>query len=207
LKRQDRSYYTLLKITHRNREGLPDGVLLEYYRSNGDLKILGELYQRYMHLVFGLCLKYLQNREDARDAVMQVFEKLITEVSRHEIQNFKSWLYVLAKNHCLMQIRSDKSMDKKMDRWIKDQEDYMEFYPDLHPIDETGNNGYPGLKECIEELKEEQRTCIELFYYQNKSYREIAQTLEMGEKKVKSYLQNAKRNLKICLEEKNVREE
>jgi RNA polymerase sigma-70 factor (ECF subfamily) len=197
----------LLKITHRNREGQPDGVLLENYRSNGDLDILGELYQRYMHLVFGLCLKYLQNREDARDAVMQVFEKLITEVHRHEIQNFKSWLYVLAKNHCLMQIRSDKSMDKKMDRWIKDQEDYMEFYPDLHPIDEAGNNGYPGLKECIEELKQDQRTCIELFYYQNKSYREIAQTLEMEEKKVKSYLQNAKRNLKICLEEKNVREE
>ena len=197
----------MLKITQRNREEVPDGVLLEHYRSTGDLEILGELYKRYMHLVFGLCLKYLQNREDARDAVMQVFEKLITEIPRHDIQNFKSWLYVLAKNHCLMQIRSDKSMDKKMDRWIKDQEHYMEFYPDLHPIDEAGNNGYSGLKECIEELKQEQKTCIELFYYQNKSYREIAQTLEMEEKKVKSYLQNAKRNLKICLEEKNVREE
>ena len=197
----------MLKITHRNREELPDGVLLENYRSDGDLEILGELYQRYMHLVFGLCLKYLKNREDARDAVMQVFEKLVIEVPRHEIQNFKSWLYVMAKNHCLMQIRSDKSMDNKMDQWIKDQEDYMEFYPDLHPIDEAGKNGYPGLKECIEQLKQEQRTCIELFYYQDKSYREIAQTLEMEEKKVKSYLQNAKRNLKICLEEKNVREE
>ena len=179
---------------------MPDGVLLEHYRSTGDLDILGELYRRYMHLVFGLCLKYLQNREDASDAVTQVFEKLIAEIPRHDIQNFKSWLYVLAKNHCLMQIRSDKSMDKKMDRWIKDQEHYMEFYPDLHPIDEDGNNGYSGLKECIEQLKHEQKTCIELFYYQNKSYREIAQTLEMEEKKVKSYLQNAKRNLKICLE-------
>jgi RNA polymerase sigma-70 factor (ECF subfamily) len=185
---------------------VPDGELLDNYRSTGDLEVLGELYVRYMHLVFGLCLKYLQNREDAKDAVMQVFEKLITEVSRHHIQNFKSWLYVLAKNHCLMQIRSDKTKDKRMDRWIKDQEDYMEFYPDLHPIDETGDDGYPGLKECIEKLKQEQKNCIELFYYQHKSYREIAQTLQMEEKKVKSYLQNAKRNLKICLEERNDRE-
>ena len=77
----------------------------------------------------------------------------------------------------------------------------------LHPIDEAGKDGYPGLKECIEKLKQEQKTCVELFYYQNKSYREIAKTLEMEEKKVKSYLQNAKRNLKICLEEKNVRQE
>jgi RNA polymerase sigma-70 factor (ECF subfamily) len=196
----------LLKITHRNKEELPDEVLLERYRSSEDPGILGELYKRYMHLVFGLCLKYLQNREDASDAVMQVFEKLITEVPRHDIQNFRSWLYVMAKNHCLMQIRADRSRDKKMERWIKDQEDYMEFYPDLHPIDEAGDDGYPGLKECMENLKQEQKTCVELFYFQHKSYREIAQTLEMEEKKVKSYLQNAKRNLKICLEEKNVRE-
>jgi RNA polymerase sigma-70 factor (ECF subfamily) len=197
----------LLKITHRNREDVPDEVLLEQYRSSGDLDILGKLYNRYLHLVFGLCLKYLQNREDASDAVMQVFEKLITEVPRHEIQNFRSWLYVMAKNHCLMQIRSSKSLSRQMDKWIKEQENYMEFYPDLHPIDESGNENHPGLRECIEKLKQEQKTCIELFYYQNKSYREIARITEMEEKKVKSYLQNAKRNLKICLEERNVREE
>ena len=196
----------MLKITHRSREELPDKVLLENYRSTGDLGVLGELYQRYMHLVFGLCLKYLQNREDAGDAVMQVFEKLITEIPRHDIQNFKSWLYVLAKNHCLMQIRSEKTRDKKMDRWIKDQSANMEFYPDLHPIDKTDQD-YPGLKECIEQLKREQRKCIELFYYQHKSYREIAGELGLEEKKVKSYLQNAKRNLKICLEERNDEEQ
>jgi RNA polymerase sigma-70 factor (ECF subfamily) len=181
---------------------VPDGVLLENFRSTGDLEVLGELYGRYMHLVFGLCLKYLENREDASDAVMQVFEKLITEIPKHDIQIFKSWLYVLAKNHCLMQIRSDKTRDKKMESWIKDQSENMEFHPDLHPIDKTGED-YPGLKECIAQLKQEHRTCIELFYYQHKSYREIAGELGLEEKKVKSYLQNAKRNLKICLEERN----
>ena len=160
-------------------------MLLDNYRSTGDLEILGELYKRYMHLVFGLSLKYLQNREDASDAVMQVFEKLIIEVPKHDIQNFKSWLYVLVKNYSLMQIRSNKSRDKKMDRWIKDQGDYMEFYPDLHPIDEAGKDGYHGLKECIEKLKQEQKTCVELFYYQNKSYREISQIFEMEEKNVR----------------------
>jgi RNA polymerase sigma-70 factor (ECF subfamily) len=196
----------LLKITHRNREELPDEVLLGNYRSTGDLEILGELYKRYMYLVFGLSLKYLQNREDAGDAVMQVFEKLIIELPKHEVQNFKAWLYVLAKNHCLMQIRSDKSRYIKMERWIKEQEKSMEFYPDLHPIDEAGNDGYHGLKECMEKLRQEQRICVELFYYQHKSYREIARSLEMEEKKVKSHLQNAKRNLKICLEERNDQE-
>ncbi len=185
---------------------MPDEVLLDHYRATGDLEVLGDLYTRYMHLVFGLCLKYLQNREDAGDAVMQVFEKLITEVTRHDIQNFKGWLYVLAKNHCLMQLRSEKTRDRRMEQWIKDQEDYMEFHPELHPIDRAGNDNYPGLKECIEKLKKEQKICIELFYYQHKSYREIAQTLELDEKKVKSYLQNAKRNLKICLEDRNDRE-
>lgn len=197
----------MLKITHRNRENIPDEVLVEQFRSSRDLEILGGLYERYMHLVFGLCLKYLQNSDDASDAVMQVFEKLIVEVPKHDIQNFKSWLYVLAKNHCLMLIRSEKSASKRMEKWIKEQEEIMEFYPDLHPIDEAGNDDYPGLKECIEKLKEEQKTCVELFYYQHKSYREIAQILKMEEKKVKSYLQNAKRNLKICLEEQNDREE
>jgi RNA polymerase sigma-70 factor (ECF subfamily) len=195
----------LLKITHHNREEVPDGKLLDHYRSSGDLEVLGELYERYMYLVFGLCLKYLQNREDAGDAVMQIFEKLITEIPRHDIQSFKSWLYVLAKNHCLMRIRSEKTKGERMDRWIKDQEEIMESYPDLHPIDRTGED-YPGLKECIEELKQEQRACIKLFYYENRSYREIAKTLHMEEKKVKSYLQNAKRNLKICLEGRNDRE-
>ena len=94
-----------------------------------------------------------------------------------------------------------------MDQWKKEQQDHMEFYPDLHPIDKAGEDGYPGLKECIEELKQEQRTCLEMFYYQHKSYREIARTLEMEEKKVKSHLQNAKRNLKICLEDKNAGKE
>ena len=178
---------------------------MDAYRSTGDLEILGELYSRYMPLVYGLCLKYLQNREDAMDAVMQVFEKLITEIERHEVQNFKSWLYVLSKNFCLMKIRSEKSEDRKLGLWVKEQEDYVEFSAQLHPIDEEGMGEHSALSDCIKKLKAEQKECVELFYFQKWSYRQIAEILHFDERKVKSYLQNAKRNLKICLEENNVK--
>ncbi len=180
-----------------------DGELLERFRSSGDLEILGALYQRYMHLVYGVCLRYFGDRERARDGVMQIFEKLITGIPEHEIRQFKSWLYVLTKNHCLMEIRSGKTHEQRMEKWLAEQEYYMESGEELHPIDEQGAAKHSALKECIENLKKEQRKCIQLFYFQNKSYREIAGLLSMEEKKVKSNLQNGKRNLKICLEEKN----
>ena len=197
----------MLKITHSKTKEQEDQVLLQEYRTSGELEILGELYSRYMHLVYGLCLKYLRNRDDASDAVMQIFEKLITETVQHEIKNFKSWLYVLSKNYCLMLIRSEKSKDRKMDLWVKDQEESMEFHPQMHPIDEEGMEEHSTLAECIEKLKARQKECIQLFYYQDWSYRQIAEILRMEEKKVKSNLQNAKRNLKICLEEGNVKEQ
>jgi len=194
-----------LKISHSRRKGLEDKALLDEYRSTGNLEVLGELYSRYMSLVYGLCLKYLQNRENARDAVMQVFEKLITEIERHEVQNFKSWLYVLSKNFCLMQIRSEKAKDRKLGLWVKDQEDSVEFSPELHPIDEEGMDENSDLTECIQKLRAEQKECVELFYFQNWSYRQISEILHIEERKVKSHLQNAKRNLKICLEGNNVK--
>src|SRR5512133_1224461 len=91
-----------------------DEAILEEFRSTGDLKILGDLYTPYMNLVYGVCLKYLKNREEAMDAVMQIFEKLVIEIPRHDIKNFKSWLHVLTKNFCLMQIRSEKSKQENL---------------------------------------------------------------------------------------------
>ncbi len=184
-----------------NRE--PDEKLVEAFRQSGDLELLGALYQRYMHLVYGVCLRYFKDREDARDGVMQIFEKLIVEIQSHKIQKFKSWLYVLTKNHCLMEIRSGKTQKRNLDSWVTEQEYSVEFQPELHPIDEEGAEQNARLRECIERLKNEQKECILLFFFKNKSYREIGGMLSMDEKKVKSYLQNGKRNLKICLEEGN----
>jgi len=192
----------MLEISGKHPDST-DEELLQLFDRKGSLDTLGVLYSRYMHLVYGVSLKYLGNREDARDAVMQIFEKLISDLPGQEVRNFKSWLYVLTKNYCLMQIRSKKSADGRLEGY-KIEREFMESEPEVHHIDREDNSVEDALKDCIERLKTEQKQCIELFYYQKLCYQEIAEKLEMNEKKVKSFLQNGKRNLKICLERKNV---
>jgi len=185
----------------------PDDILLARYLKTGDLNILGELYRRYIPLVYGVCLKYLPGREDARDAVMDIFEKIIIELGRHRVDRFRPWLYVLTKNWCLMYLRSSRNEDDQLKKMAKEQSLIMEIDMEVHPIDR--DNGISGklLDDCIERLKKEQKMCIQLFYYDNRSYREVATILNLDEKMVKSHLQNAKRNLKICIEENYVTEE
>ena len=177
--------------------------LLREFTLTGDLEVLGELYSGYMHLVFGVCLKYLKNSDESKDAVMQIFEKLIIEIPKQKIENFSSWLHVVTKNYCLMQIRSQKTKDEKFKEWINDPSAFMESSSSAHPIDEDEPDLEKSLAECIERLKNEQKESIMLFYYDKRCYNEIALAMGLDEKKVKSYLQNAKRNLKLCLEEKH----
>jgi RNA polymerase sigma-70 factor (ECF subfamily) len=184
-----------------------DQDLLSEFTSSGDLEVLGELYSGYMHLVYGVCLKYLKDRDESMDAVMQIFEKLVVEIPKHRIENFKSWLHVVTKNYCLMQLRSYKSLKEKSEEWMNDTVVFMETSIFLHPIDEDEPEMEKALTDCVERLKEEQKECIKLFYFENRCYQEISKDLAINEKKVKSHLQNAKRNLKLCLEEKNVGQE
>lgn len=193
----------MLEISGRHQK-ISDAELLEKFRTSGNLDLLGELYSRHMHLVYGVSLKYFKDRDEAQDAVMNIFEKLVTDLPKHEVQNFKSWLYVLTKNHCLMEIRSKKSSDRRLEG-LKIEQEFMESEYNMHPIDREEEVLSDALKECIEKLKSEQKQCIELFYYKKLCYQEVAEKLNMDEKKVKSYLQNGKRNLKICLEGKDVR--
>lgn len=195
-----------LKGSRENRQGVPDEMLLKEYLKGGDLSILGELYSRYMHLVYGVCLKYLGERELARDAVMSIFEKVVTELGRHQVENFRPWLYVMSRNFCLMQLRSSKSENERFRRLVIDQRVIMENDLVMHPIDSNNGIDDRALDDCIGRLKDEQRECIRLFYYENRSYREVAELLGLDENRVKSHLQNAKRNLKICLEESYVEE-
>lgn len=178
-----------------------DEELIKAFNISRDPEVLGELYGRYMHLVYGVCLKYLKDREEAKDAVMLIFEKLIIEIPRQKIENFRSWLHVVTKNQCLMELRSRKSKDEKHNAWINESVFFMENEPEVHPLDEDKNID-EALNDCIERLKNEQKQCIRLFYFENKCYNEIASIIMADENKVKSYLQNGKRNLKICLEEK-----
>ena len=186
-----------------------DEELLARYREEGDIGMLGRLYERYMHLVFGVCLKYLEEREWAKDEVMNIFEKLVTAVLQQEIENFRTWLYVVTKNHCLMLLRSRKSEAAHSSAMMNDPVFFMENSSWMHPVDNneevdsdglSGEDGMNRLEECIERLKEEQRSCIRLFFYEGCSYRQISETLGVDEMKVKSYIQNGKRNLRICIE-------
>ncbi len=177
-----------------------DEELLKRFREGGDIEILGQLYERYMHLVYGVCLKYLEEREAAKDEVMNIFGKLVTGVPEQEILNFKTWLYVVTKNHCLMLLRSRKSEAAHREIMLADPTFFMEKETELHPVENDEELDMKRLEECIGKLKEEQRKCIQLFYYEGFGYKEISQRLGMEERKVKSYIQNGKRNLKICME-------
>lgn len=176
-----------------------EALLIKQYRESGDLKYIGRLFKSYMHLVYGVCLKYLKNREESQDAVMQIFEKLTVSLKNHEVENFKSWLFVLSKNHCLMKLRSRQYKNEKTAKDISDLN--MENSMMLHHNDEPVlEQNLSMLEKCIEELQSEQKKCVQLFYLDNKSYKEIELLTAYEIKKVKSYIQNGKRNLKNCIE-------
>lgn len=184
----------------KNLKDIDDQHLLLNYLVDSDMELLGELYGRYIHLVYGVALKYLKDRELAKDTVTHVFERLIIEIPKFEIQNFKSWLFVVTKNFCLMEIRKEKANRNRFEKYSLYQN--MESTDLMHPIDEPLNGSLEdNMKHCIERLRIQQKECVLMFYYQEKGYREIADELDVVEKKVKSYIQNGKRNLKICLEQ------
>jgi len=176
-------------------QSLSDEKLLLIYKEKQSSLIIGELYKRYGHLVFGTAMKYTKNKFDAEDVAMAVFEKLPSKLIAHEIQSFKSWLYMVTKNECLMFFRKKGNLTSTLTKELE-SEDTLE----LKEQQEVQINL---LEEAIETLKEEQKICIKLFYIERKSYQEITQMLKMDIRKVKSAIQNGKRNLKIKLEGRN----
>lgn len=175
---------------------LDDLELLSRYRQSGNAEWAGALYTRYTSLVYGVCLKYLKDRDDAKDAVMQLFEKLLVSLKEHNITHFKSWLYVTARNFCLMELRRRKG------KYAEElSPDLMESSAAPHPDDSDDLESNLGkLEKCIEELGREQKECVQLFYLQQKCYQEVSDATGFDMNKVKSYIQNGKRNLKICME-------
>lgn len=173
-----------------------DAELVQHYQQTCELSTLGDLYSRYMELVYGVCLKYFKDPDNAQDAVMAIFEELITKLKRHQVENFKSWLYTLAKNHCLMRLRSEKGKST-----VKMADELMQSEENLHLQDvlEKETN-FQQLEYCMSQLNTEQRQVIELFYLQGKCYNEIAAKTGLEWKNVRSYIQNGRRNLKICME-------
>jgi RNA polymerase sigma-70 factor (ECF subfamily) len=173
-----------------------DQELLIRFKSTRELALVGELFGRYQSLIYGVCLKYFRDRDDAKDAMMQLFEKLAVTLKTHDVENFKSWLYVTTRNHCLMQMRAGKG---KFTQEISSS--IMEKSFLLHPEEEPELEvNLTRLEKCIETLVEEQKQCVQLFYLQEKCYKDITQHTGFDLHQVKSYIQNGKRNLKNCME-------
>ena len=181
-----------------SNQTLTDKELLIQYKSKNDLALLGDLYQRYMDLVYGVCLKYLKDPEKAKDSVMVIFEELVTKLKKHEVENFKSWLYQLAKNHCLMLLRSPKNL-----RTVEIPQSLMQSEENVHLNGELEKEeNFKKLEYCLGTLTDEQRLAVKLFYLDGKCYNDISETTGMEWNKVRSLIQNGRRNLKICMESK-----
>ena len=173
-----------------------DLSLVTAYQESGDLEVLGALYNRYMHLVYGVCFGYFKDEEQSKDAVMQIFEELVKKLRIHQVQNFKSWLHVLTRNHCLMALRkSSKNPTVTLEENFVENDDFVHL-----DIDDTKETQLTIMEKCMETLSEEQRRSVDLFYLQEMCYKDVADATGYDILKVKSYIQNGKRNLKICIE-------
>jgi len=177
---------------------LTDQELVTRYKQTGDLEILGQLYQAYMDLVYGVCLKYFKEPERSKDAVMQIFEELVSKLKKHEVENFRGWLYQLAKNHCLMQLRTPKNL-----RTVEVPESLMQTDENVHlnGMMEKEEN-FQRLEYCLNALSDDQRMAVRLFYIEGKCYNEIVEVMGREWNQVRSFIQNGRRNLKICMDGK-----
>ncbi|HUR64810.1 MAG TPA: sigma-70 family RNA polymerase sigma factor [Chitinophagaceae bacterium] len=178
---------------------MSDQELLEQFHADHNNEWLGILLQRYTLLLLGVCMKYLKNEEEAKDSVQQVFLKVIQELHKYRVEYFKSWLYMVAKNHCLMRIREKQGkftteINERLAAKEQDETDRQESLQNDRALDM--------MDEALKELNHEQQQCVTLFYLDKKSYQEISETTGYSMLQVKSYIQNGKRNLKILIEKK-----
>ena len=174
---------------------IEDNELPKAFLSMNENKVLAEIYKRFGHLMFGSCLKYLKNKSEAEDCVMEIFEKLPEKLKKYEVKYFKSWLYNVTKNECLMRLRK-----KNPDVIAIDNEIQLESNNEELAEKQLVEYKIELLENAIKELKEEQKLAIELFYIKELSYKEISEQLDWSLKTVKSAIQNGKRNLKMKLE-------
>lgn len=177
-----------------------DKDLVAAFKESGKMDYLSTLYQRYMDLVFGVCLKYFKDAERSKDAVMDIFEELSIKLRQHEVENFKGWLHVLARNYCLMQLRSPRNM-----KTTEFNTNFMQSEENTHLVSEAleKETNFVKMEQCLETLPAEQKETVKLFYLENKCYNEIAEITGYEWNKVRSYIQNGKRNLRICMDGKD----
>jgi len=176
---------------------ITDKELLENFYDSHDNKWLGILLQRYTLLLLGVCMKYMKNEEEAKDCVQQVFLKAITELEKYKVEYFKSWIYMVARNHCLMRLRhlGRKTVDIDEKTMLPEEEIKINAHLEKEKL-------LQAMSASMDELNTEQKQCLTLFYLEKKSYQEVVEKTGFSIMQVKSYIQNGKRNLKLLLDKK-----
>jgi len=176
---------------------ISDSELLNKFNSDKNPEWIGILLERYTLLLLGVCMKYLKDENDAKDCVQQIFLKVLTEIPKYRIEYFKSWLYMVAKNHCLMRLRDrgGKAVKELNENHAVSNENNRQ---ELLENEQT----YELLEEALKDLNEEQRHCVILFYLKKNSYTQISEKTGYSMMQVKSHIQNGKRNLKIIVDRK-----
>jgi RNA polymerase sigma factor (sigma-70 family) len=174
---------------------MTDQELLEKYQQDQNNYWLGQLLQRYSMLLFGVCMKYMKDEEAARDCVQQIYLKVIQELPRYKVEYFKSWIYTIARNHCLMQLRDQPRRASELQEKNLVEESDQVLFPEYMEKERKLNL----LAQALQELNEDQKNCITLFFLEKKSYVQIVEITGYSLLQVKSHIQNGKRNLRIKL--------
>lgn len=185
------------KPGNRNSE-LSDENLVAQYLQTENKELIAILFKRYTHLVYGVCLQYLKDKDQCKDAVMEIFESLFEKLTKHHVFSFKNWLYSVSRNHCLMTIRKTASYNRSKERSaISGGDDLVE--PFDHPWEETIATNERVIHSAVNNLCTEQRLCVSMMYLEDKSYKDITALTGYTLNQVKSHIQNGKRNLKNYL--------
>jgi RNA polymerase sigma-70 factor (ECF subfamily) len=179
---------------------MSDNELITMYKSSDNKQFVGELYKRYSHLVFGMCIQYFKDKDTAKDMVIRIFEKLFDELKKREVESFRAWLTFVVRNFCISEIRKLNTQQSRENEYGLDLKNELLTESEKEEGDETEEK-IAQLENAMKELNPFQKKCIELFYYRNMSYAQITDITGYSVNEVKSYIQNGKRNLKLILTE------
>lgn len=179
------------------QDDISEQELIAQYKATKDQKWLGKLFTPYSSLLYGTCLKYLKNTAEAQDAVMDIYEKVSVKLLTHTVNEFRPWLYVVSKNYCFEKLRKSTRVREKENK-ANDVYSETVFHPDSVSKEAT----FVKMEECMQKLTKEQNQCIEAFYYKSMTYEKIGTQLNLSYNQVRSYIQNGRRKLKLCIEAK-----
>lgn len=185
----------------KKKQYTSDEELLKHYKESGDKELFADLFKKHVTVVYGTCLFYLQDKDEAQDATMQLFEKLMLDINTRQIANFKGWLSFVVRNHCISLIRKNKTALKNTKSYYEFEQEETTYETEEKIQNISDDVLLDEMKSCLPKLKEKQRLCVELFYLQDKSYQDIAHETGLGLNEIKSHIQNGKRNLKLLIEE------